>query len=92
MIIHWKIKLKVNSVEITQETILKTREWFIKNSNDCIEYVRINDGVFKCNDPDGWISMLEQDKIDTANGKYDHYLGFLQKAYYIQTGNSVPLL
>ena len=82
--------LKFNNVELTEETILKTREYFY---NVCIECVNgaIN-SEFYVNNVDNYIQFKKENAESYINGEFDHILSFLQKAYHIQTGKNVPLL
>ncbi|HSH35318.1 hypothetical protein [Schnuerera sp.] len=82
--------IKFNNVELTEETILKTREYFY---NVCIECVNgaINN-EFYVNNVDNYIQFKKEDAESYINGEFDHVLSFIQKAYYIQTGKNIPLL
>lgn len=81
---------RFNGVELTEETILKTREWFANNAHECIEEVR--SGKVKVNDPEAYYAWCEECIKDAMEGRYDHTLAFLQRAYFIQTEESIALL
>lgn len=81
---------KFAGVELTEETIQKTRVWFHDNALDCIEEVR--SGKVMVNDPESYFSWREEQAADALKGNSDHTVAFLQKAYFIQTGESVALL
>ncbi|WP_405101529.1 hypothetical protein [Oceanobacillus sp. FSL H7-0719] len=79
-----------NGVKLTEETIQKTRKWFHDNCIACIEEAKsgkvfVNDLEYYCK----WESGSAKEYME---GKHDHVLAFLQRAHYIQTGESVPLL
>ena len=48
-------------------------------------YVRVNN-------LDSYVAWCEAAAQDSLDGKGDHTLTFIQRAYFIQTGHSVPLL
>lgn len=77
-------------VELTEESILKTREWFANNAKECIDEVRC--GKVKVNDPESYFQWCETRIKDALTGRNDHSVTFLQRAYFIQTGESVALL
>lgn len=81
---------RFNGVELTEETIQKTREWFANNARECIEEVR--SGKVKVNDPEAYFTWCEERAKSALNGGIDHTFTFLQRAYFIQTGKSIPLL
>lgn len=78
------------NIEIKQDTILKTRQWFIDNCNDCISEAK--NGVFHVNDLDGYIYSNMKEIEEYRSGKYDNHLGFIQKAIHIQEGVSLPIM
>lgn len=80
----------VNGINITTETIERTRNHFVENCKSCIAG-SIN-GEFKVNDLNKYVDWQEkQIKIFLA-GKNDHTLTFLQRALWIQTGKMVAIL
>lgn len=82
--------MKFAGTKITQESILKAREWFADNCDDCIAEA-VNGDVF-VNDLQSYIIWREKEKAEVLAGKHDHTFTFMQKAHYIQTGESVALL
>lgn len=79
-----------NGVELTKESIQKTRKWFSENAIACIEEVK--SGEFKVNDPESYFKWETEKAKEYMEGCHDHTLSFLQRAYFIQTGESVALL
>lgn len=77
-------------VELTEETIQKTREWFANNDQECIE--EVCSGKVNVNDPEVYILWCEKRAKSALEGGIDHTLTFLQRAYFIQTGEMVALL
>lgn len=82
--------LKFNGVQLTDETIQKTRKWFSDNAMACIEEAK--SGKVYVNNIERYTKLNEQSAREYMEGKHDHVLAFLQRAYFIQTGESVPLL
>lgn len=82
--------MKFAGVELTEESILKAREWFADNARGCIEEVQ--NGSVKVNDPESYFKWCEERVKDALAGHNDHTLTFLQRAHYIQTGECVALL
>lgn len=86
-------------VELTPDAIAKCRDWFIANArasiaeavsgrtyvNDLADYIAWREGHIA-----EWEAMdLETGKGDCPGG---FSFAFLQRAHFIQTGESVPLL
>lgn len=76
--------------QITQETIIKTRQWFADNRDACI--AEVQDGRVSVNNPEKYFAQCNEAKIDFLAGKYDHSFSFVQRAQFIQTGKFVALL
>jgi hypothetical protein len=85
--------MKFNGVQITEESIHACRQWFIDNQQACIagalngtlgvaSHVNVTEYIEAC--------QRKQDSIEV--GEQDHTFTFMQRAYYIQTGESVALL
>jgi hypothetical protein len=81
---------KFNGVELTEETIQKTREWFSNNAIACIEEVK--SGKVYVNDEEYYFEWRNREAKEYLEGIHDHTVMFLQRAYFIQTGESVALL
>jgi hypothetical protein len=77
-------------VELTAESIQKTREWFADNAQGCIDEV-IN-GEVEVNDIESYIQWRKESINEALKGGYDHTLSFLQRAHTIQTGECIALL
>lgn len=83
-------ELNFNNVQLSEETILKTRKYFHHNALACIEEVK--SGKVYVNDLEAVIKWETKCASDYIEGKNDHVLAFLQRAYYLQTGESVALI
>ena len=81
---------KFAGVELTEESMQKTREWFADNAQGCID--EVVSGDVRVNDPETYFQMCETRKEDAIAGRYDNTLAFLQRAHYIQTGECIALL
>lgn len=79
-----------NNEKLTNETILKARQWFHDNALACIEEAR--NGEVYVNDFESYSKLKKKTAKEYSEGKYDHVLEFLQRAYYIQTGKIIPLI
>ena len=85
--------MKFNNVELTQETIIKTRQHFADNAQCCINEVL--DGSVKLPDHvsnEDYFSDCRKRAERFLTGGGDHTFTFLQRAYWIQTGEMVALL
>ena len=77
-------------MQLTDETIQATREWFADNARACIKAA--SEGKWHVNDLPRYIAQQNQRIEESLSGAYDHTLAFQQRAIYIQTGESVALL
>jgi hypothetical protein len=82
--------MRVNNVEITKETIVKTRQHFIDIHRACIAdaisgKTRVNDLRRYIHSEDDRIFALEE-------GLSDYSLTFVQAALWIQTGGCVGII
>jgi hypothetical protein len=82
--------MRVNNVEITEETILKTRQYFINNHRACIDDAI--SGRTRVNDLQGYIRSEEDRIFGLEEGLSDHTLTFVQAALWIQTGECIAIL
>lgn len=82
--------MKFNNVELTEETILKARRWFADNARECANEAR--DGTVRVNDLPAYLVSCGKREAEAVAGEYDQTFTFMQRAYYIQTGESVALL
>lgn len=82
--------LKFNTHVLTDDAILQARQWYIDNCNECINGAKNKE--FHVNDLESYIAD-EQAMIDEyTNWEFRVWFGFLQRAYYYQTGLSIALL
>lgn len=82
--------MQFNGVEITPESIAKTKQYYIDSFRKRID--DIESGAKQVNDPDSVIQFC-LDAINEYNKDKPVYsVGFTQRAYYIQTGMSLALL
>ncbi|MCY7943935.1 hypothetical protein P8843_07125 [Bacillus inaquosorum] len=81
---------KFNGVQLTEESIQKTRKWFADNAIACIEEVK--SGKVYVNDCESYFAWREKEAKEYMEGKHDHTVTFLQCAYFIQTEECVALL
>lgn len=79
-----------NSVVITEDSLNAARQFFIDNAHAQINAVRC--GEMKVNDVDKFIDCKIEAMLDYESGRYDHTFTMMQRAHYIQTGESVALL
>lgn len=80
----------VNGTEITQTTILATRNHFVAIYKKCISGAK--SGEFRVNDLDKYILSQEQHILKIISGETDYTLHFLQIALWLQTGECVAIL
>lgn len=85
-----KITVRNQLVTLTEETIRNTRQWFADNAQACID--EAVSGNVKVNNLQKYIEWQKQRAADSLAGKSDHTFTFIQMAYYIQSGECIPLL
>lgn len=78
--------MKFNNVEISQETILATRQHFA-DSHQCCLYAAISGELF-VNDLDSYRKWQTERIAETLAGGNDNTFTFMQRAYWIE---SVPM-
>lgn len=76
--------------DITAETVIKTREYGIRQCQACID--EAVSGKVRVNDIDKYIKIQQADIGKYESGYYDDKLHFLSKAIYLQFGESVPIM
>ncbi|MCP3681518.1 MAG: hypothetical protein GY861_02415 [bacterium] len=76
-------------VQLTEDTITATCQWYADNAQGCIDEVLSGD--VKVNDMESYIEEKIKSKAMYLSRKFEIGLWFYQKALYIQTGKSVPL-
>lgn len=92
--------MKFNGVEITQETIIRTRQHFADNCTLCaasavaydsIPRDQLPEGKFFVNDLISYRRRENQKALDFIEGKNDNSFTFWQRAHWLQTGECVAL-
>lgn len=81
---------RFNRIEITEQSIQRTRKWFSENELACIEEVK--NGNVHVNNNEAYFAWRKQQAEEYMEGKHDCTIAFLQRAYYLQTGKDVALL
>ena len=81
---------KFNNVELTPETLEQTKQSFIDGCKDCIR--EAESGEVFVNDLEDYTAWRLSQIRSYENDENSHTFTFLQRAYYIQTGESVALL
>lgn len=82
--------MRVNNIEITQETIEATRQYYINLYRACIEDA--TSGRVRVNDLAKYVESEERHIARMMAGESDHTLTFVQHALYIQTGECIGIL
>lgn len=77
-------------MNITKETIIKTRQWFLDNTQGCID--EAVSGQVGVNDLENYVESMLKRMDDIESGEWDHTFTFQQRAVYIQTGECPALL
>ena len=77
-------------IQLTQETIIKTRKQLSDWHLSCIDDVK--SGKIIPNNPATYIKWMEKCSADCLSGKEDNTFTFQQRAVYIQTGEEIPFL
>lgn len=79
-----------NGVVITKESLDEARQFFIDNLQ--LQMQDIREGKVTVNNKQKALKWLMDTELDYEAGVYDKGFTMLQRAYYIQTGESVALL
>lgn len=82
--------MKVNGIEITEATILATRQHYVDIDRLCIAHAL--SGQMRVNDLSKYIIWKEKHIADMIEGKSDYTLTFVQCALWIQTGECIAIL
>jgi hypothetical protein len=85
--------VKFNSITLTPETIQAARQWFADEADAC--YREAEDGTAPLASHyslETYRAQMDILKQYALTGCLDHTLTFLQRAHYIQTGESIALL
>lgn len=85
-----EIIYRSKAVELTAETIDATWAWFADHERACIDAA--TNGEFRVNNLEKYIRDCKAniERYEAHEGRMS--MTFLQRAYFIQTGESVPLL
>jgi hypothetical protein len=78
-----------NGVAITPETMQKTRQWYADNAAACI--AEAESGAVWVNNLTEYRKWRQEQAARSLAGVDDHTFAFLQHAYFIQTGENIPL-
>ena len=85
--------MKFAGVEITQESIIAARQWCADNYHACIDEVLSGKVVLPSHTaPLDYFARQKSQALASLAGECDHSFAFMQKAHYLQTGESVALL
>jgi hypothetical protein len=76
--------MMLNGVKIDTKNIKAARDHFIAIAEEC--------KTLKVNDPEGWVKMQNDHIRELEAGELDRSLMVMQYAYYLQTGESIPIL
>lgn len=90
--------LKFAGVALTPETIQRTREHFAENQHACarlsLQYGEcgpLQKRGFYVNEREEYILRCEREAVAFLAGEYDCTFTFAQRAYFLQTSESVPM-
>ena len=78
-----------NRVQLSEETITKTCQWYIDNAQGCIDEVLSGDVTV--NDPESYIEAKNALIVCFLSRDFEIGLWFYQKALHIQTDESVSM-
>lgn len=85
--------MKFNGVQITEESIHACRQWFADNADACVRGAEDGTAPLASHYPlELYRNKMAERKASALAGEFDHNFAFMQRAYYIQTGESVALL
>lgn len=85
--------MKFNNIELTEETVLLTRQHFADIMQGCIDEVLRGDVTLASHvDPKDYFDDCDKRANMYLSGEIDHNFTFLQRAYWIQTGDCVVML
>lgn len=82
--------MKFNGVEILPSIIHLTKQYFIDIHHKCI--TGASEGKFFVNDLNSYIDWQQEMINDLDNGKSDYSFTFIQRAYWLQSGQCIALL
>lgn len=76
--------------EIAPATIERTRRYFADLCGACV--AEAESGKVRVNDLSSYVDWQKASAADYLAGKQDHTFTFVQRAHWLQTGESIPLL
>lgn len=79
-----------NNTQLTAETIQSTRQHFADIEQGCIDEVL--SGAVRVNNPESYINRCKASKEKYLTGVLQISVTFLQRAYWLQTGEMIALL
>ncbi|MBF7012553.1 hypothetical protein QUC32_23170 [Novosphingobium resinovorum] len=82
--------MRRQSVELTADTIQRTRAHFAEICRGCIQEAQ--EGKVYVNDLAHYIRWQTDSEAEFLAGRWDHTFTFLQRAHWLQTGECVALL
>lgn len=82
--------MRFNDTEITPETIIQTRQHFADIAQGCID--EATSGEVKVNNLQSYIEWQQESIKNALSGKNDFTFTFMQRAYWLQTGEMIALL
>lgn len=85
-----RIFVRGQKIEITEQTIRQTREWFAEKARECARQAA--EGDFHVNDLQRYLDQQIEKERAALAGEFDKSVTFAQMAFFIQTGESVPLI
>lgn len=77
-------------IELTADTIQRTREHFAAICRDCVQ--EAEEGKVHVTDLAHYVRWQRDSEAEFLAGRWDHTFTFLQRAHWLQTGECVPLL
>lgn len=84
---------RFNKTELMPETIQRTRQQFADICQGCIDEILSGAVTLpEHNVQDEHFARLRAEASEHLAGTWDHTLTFLQRAYWLQTGESIALL
>lgn len=83
-------QLRFNGVDLTEESVLATRQWY---HDACLTTAKaFRTGAMGSDDPEGAAQHYESFAAQALTDCADHTVAFRQRAYFEQTGKDVAIL
>lgn len=84
---------RFNGTSLTPESVQAARQWTADNADGCVREAEDGTAPLASHYPLAlYREKMAERKRAALAGEFDHTLAFLQRAYFIQTGESVALL